>query len=61
MKRTPPSARDDSAAFDAALRLLTSIGAIELPPDYCRKCGREHQPGCTCPHCDTATNERNTT
>jgi hypothetical protein len=45
----------DDGVFDAALRLLTNIGAIEIPPDYCRKCGRDYQPDGSCRHCDRAT------
>ena len=36
-----------------ALRLHTEhLGATEIPPDYCRRCGRDYQPDGTCRHCD---------
>jgi hypothetical protein len=39
----------------AAVALLTDeLGATEVPPDYCRTCGRDYQPGGICRHCDRA-------
>jgi hypothetical protein len=49
-----------NATETAAIALLKDkLGATEIPPDYCRKCGRDRQPDGTCRHC-TADTTRNT-
>jgi cytidine deaminase len=41
------------ATETAAIALLKDkLGATEIPPDYCRKCGRDYQPCGICRHCD---------
>ena len=49
-----------NATETAAVALLEDkLGATEIPPDYCRKCGRDYQPDGTCPKCASQT-RRNT-
>ena len=43
----------------AVALLKDMLGATEIPPDYCRKCGRDYQPDGTCPKCASQT-RRNT-
>ena len=54
----PKPKRRSSAHLPQVLRtpplqlLKDTLGATEVPPDYCRKCGRDYQPDGTCRRCD---------
>jgi hypothetical protein len=44
-----------NATETAAIAMLKDkLGATEIPPDYCRKCGRDYRPDGTCRRCDQA-------